>query len=148
MATVKEVMEEKGNGTNYTIQAEETVLKALQIMADANIGAVIATEGGKVVGIFTERDYARKGELKGKSADKTLLKEVMTEKMMTVTPGTSVEQCMKLMNQYHIRHLPVLEDKKMIGIVSIRDLVDILLGEREEEIKGLESFILSTDFNT
>jgi len=148
MATVKNLMNEKGDGTNYTAEGEENVLKALKIMSDANISAIMVTEKGRFVGIFTERDYARKCEIKGLSAEGTLLCNVMTEQMMTVTPETSIEQCMKLMNQYHIRHLPVIDNNTMIGIVSMRDIVGTLLADRESTIKGLENFILSSDFAT
>jgi CBS domain-containing protein len=148
MSTIKDLMSEKGDSTNYTAEGTENVLQALKIMSDANISAVMITDKGKFVGIFTERDYARKIELKGLTAEGTLLRDVMTEQMMTVTPETSIEQCMKLMNQYKIRHLPVIEDNTMAGIVSMRDIVSIMLADRESTIKGLENYILSSDFNT
>ncbi len=122
--------------------------KALQIMAEANISAVMVTEGDKVVGIFTERDYSRKGELKGQAAKNTAVQDLMTEQMITVTPDTSVDQCMGLMKQYRIRHLPVIDNDKMVGMVSMRDVVDVLISERESTIKGLENYILGSGFAT
>jgi CBS domain-containing protein len=117
-------------------------------MAKADISAVMVTEGEKIVGIFTERDYSRKCEVKGLSAKGTSVRELMTKQMLTVMPETSMDQCMGLMKQYHIRHLPVLENDKMVGMVSMRDVVDVLISERESTIKGLENYILGSGFAT
>ena len=148
MATVKQLISVKGDGTNYAVAISDTVLKALEIMAEANISAIMVTENDKVVGIFTERDYSRKCELKGLSAENTPVREVMTERMMTITKKTSIDQCMKLMNHYHIRHLPVIENDTMVGMVSMRDVVDTLLSDREATIIGLENYILGSGFAT
>jgi len=148
MATVKQLMSTKTNGANYAVDYDDTVFKALEIMAEANISAVMVTEGDKIVGIFTERDYSRKCELKDLSAKNTKVHDLMTEQMLTVSPETSMDQCMGLMKQYHIRHLPVLENDKMVGMVSMRDVVDVLISERESTIKGLENYILGSGFAT
>lgn len=148
MATVKNLVSVKGDGTNYAVASTDTVLKALEIMAEANISAIMVTENDKVVGIFTERDYSRKCEIKGLSAISTPVGEVMTAQMMTVTKKTSMDQCMKLMNLYHIRHLPVIENDTMIGMVSMRDVVDTLLKDQESTIAGLENHILGSGFAT
>ena len=148
MAIVKQLIEKKGDGTNYTVTCTDQVINALKIMAEANVGAIMVTEDDKVVGIFTERDYARKGELQGLSAKTTSVRNLMTEQMMAVTPETSIDQCMKLMKQYRIRHLPVVEKNTMIGMVSMRDVVDTLLSDRESEIIGMQNFFLGTDFAT
>ena len=148
MATVKQLMSTKTDGTNYTIDYNDNVFKALEIMADADISAVMVTEDEKIVGIFTERDYSRKCELKGLSAKGTSVRDLMTEQMLTVTSETSMDQCMGLMKQYHIRHLPVVDNEKMVGMVSMRDVVDVLISERESTIKGLENYILGSGFAT
>ena len=148
MATVKQLISAKGDGTNYSVASTDTVFKALEVMAEANISAIMVTENDKVVGIFTERDYSRKCELKGLSAINTSVRDVMTQQMMTITMKTSIDQCMKLMNQYHIRHLPVIENDTMAGMVSMRDVVDMLLSERESTIMGLENYILGSGFAT
>lgn len=148
MATVNQLMNAKTVGTNYVVGYDDTVFKALEIMATANISAVMVTENEKIVGIFTERDYSRKCELKGLSAKNTKVRDLMTEQMITVTPDTSMDQCMGLMNQYHIRHLPVIDNEKMVGMVSMRDVVEILISERESTIKGLENYILGSGFAT
>lgn len=146
MATVKDLIGSKADGTNYALNADETVYEALRLMAEANIGAVLVMLEGRIVGIFTERDYLLKGELGDRTAGDTLLREVMTEEMYTVTTGTSVEQCMALMMQHRIRHLPVVEDGKLLGIISMRDVVAAALEDRESEIKGLENYILASGF--
>ena len=148
MATVKQLMSTKTDGTNYIIDGNDNVYKALEIMAEANISAVMVTEKDKIVGIFTERDYSRKCELKGLSAKDASVRDLMTEKMFTVTLETTMDQCMGLMKQHHIRHLPVIEDDKMVGMVSMRDVVDVLITERESTIKGLENYILGSGFAT
>jgi len=147
MATVKQLISVKGDGTNYAVASTDTVLQALEIMAETNISAIIVTENNRAVGIFTERDYSRKCELKGLPAESTLVRDVMTEQIMTVTQKTSIDQCMKLMNQYHIRHLPVIENNTMVGMVSMRDVVDTLLSDRGT-ISGLENYILGSGFAT
>jgi len=148
MAIVKQLMSTKSDGKNYSVDSNDTVYKALEIMAEANISAVMVTQDDKIVGIFTERDYSRKCELKGYSAKSASVRDLMTEQMLTVTPETSMDQCMGLMNQYHIRHLPVIEDEKMVGMVSMRDVVEVLISERESTIKGLENYILGSGFAT
>jgi len=148
MATVKTLMNTKKDATNYTVDCNDKVIKALEVMANANIGAVLVTDGDKITGIFTERDYVRKGELMGRSAKTTAVKELMTEKMVTVTTSTSMDECMALMKQYNIRHLPVVENDKLVGLVSMRDVVAVLMADRESTIKGLENYILGSGFAT
>jgi CBS domain-containing protein len=148
MATVSDLMSKKSDGTNYVVESSDNVLTALELMADANISAVMVTEDKKIIGIFTERDYTRKCELKGLSAKGTSVRDLMTEEMVTVTLGTSIDQCMELMKQYRIRHLPVVEAGTMVGMVSMRDVVDIILSDRDSAIIGLENYILSSGFST
>lgn len=148
MATVAQLMEKKNDGINYSLSSTVNVLKALEMMAEANISAVMVTEGGKIVGIFTERDYSRKCELKGLNSKDTFLRDLMTERMIIVSPETSIDECMKLMMDYKIRHLPVVEEDTMVGMVSMRDVVEIILAEKDFEIQGLENHILSSGFST
>jgi len=148
MAIVKQLLDAKKNETNYSIAADETVLRALQIMAEANIGSVLVTEKDKIVGIFTESDYARKGEIMGRVAKTTPIKELMTGNMYTVTMDTSVEQCMALMKNHRISHLPVVESDQLVGIVSMTDVMNSAVSDRESEIKGLENYILASGFAT
>lgn len=148
MATVKNLIQGKKNDTTYSVECTDNVLKAIEVMAKADTSAVLVTEEGKIVGIFTERDYTHKGELHGHSAAKTPVQHLMTKEMITVTNETSVDQCMALMMKHHIRHLPVVEDNQLTGMVSIRDVVETVLSDRESTIKGLENYILGSGFAT
>ncbi len=148
MTTVRKLLEDKEHKTNISVAATDTVLHAIRVMTENHIGSVFVTEGGKIVGIYTERDYLHKGELEGRVAKDTLLKDVMTPRMVTVTKDTTVEECSALMKQYHIRHLPVVESGQLIGMVSMRDVLVAALENRESEIRGLESYILSSGFKS
>jgi CBS domain-containing protein len=147
MATVKHLVDSKIDSTHYAIKAGETVLKALRVMAGATIGSVLVMDEGRIIGIFTERDYALKGEREGRVAASTLVREVMTEELYTVTTETPVEDCMAIMMRHHIRHLPVVENGTLVGIISMRDVVAAALEERDSKIRGLEDVIQSSGFN-
>lgn len=147
MNTVRNLLEAKGSSANFSVSVDATVLDALKIMADQNIGAVFVTDGKRIAGIFTERDYVRKGELEDRPAKSTLVKDVMTRNMYSVTTDTTVEQCMALMNTHHIRHLPVVENDQLIGLVSIRDVMTTALENKSSEIKGLENYIMGSGFS-
>jgi CBS domain-containing protein len=146
MATVKHLVDSKTDSTHYAVKANEMVWKALRLMASANIGSILVMDEGSIIGIFTERDYVQKGELEGRTAAKTSVREVMTDEMYTVTTDTSIDECMALMMQYHIRHLPVVEDGKLLGMVSMRDVIAAALGERDGKIENLENFISASGF--
>jgi CBS domain-containing protein len=148
MTTVRSLLEAKPSDKNYSVASTDTVLQAVKIMAEARIGAVLVTEDGKVVGIYTERDYLRKGENEGRVAKDTKIREVMVSRMITVTNDTSVEQCMALMKQYNIRHLPVVEKDHLLGVVSMRDVMSAVLEDREFEIRGLENYIMGSGFQS
>jgi CBS domain-containing protein len=148
MTTVRNLLEAKENETNFSVASTDTVLQAIKIMAEARIGAVLVTEGGKVVGIYTERDYLRKGENEGRAAKDTKVKDVMVSKMLTVTNDTTVDQCMALMKQYSVRHLPVVEKDHLLGVVSMRDVMFAVLDDKDFEIRGLENYIMGTNFQS
>ncbi len=148
MTTVRKLLEEKEHEKNFSVASTDTVLQALKVMAEAHIGAILVTEDGKIVGIYTERDYLYKGEIEGRLAKDTLVKDVMVSKMMTVTKDTTVEQCMGLMKQYNIRHLPVVEDEHLVGLVSMRDVMFAALENKESEIRGLENYIMGSGFQS
>ena len=148
MTTVRKLLEEKELEKNFSVASTDTVLQALKVMAEAHIGAILVTEGGKIVGIYTERDYLYKGEIEGRLAKDTLVKDVMVSKMMTVTKDTTVEQCMGLMKQYNVRHLPVVEKDQLVGLVSMRDVMFAALKNKESEIRGLENYIMGSGFQS
>jgi len=128
----------------WTISKDQSVRQALILMSEKNIGAIIIVDNNDFpIGIFSERDYARKIILKGKSSEDTLLDEVMTKELITVTRNYKIDQCMEIMNEKRIRHLPVLENKKIVGIVSIGDILKIMNKEQKELIDHLQKFITS-----
>ena len=148
MTTVRKLLESKDTETNYSVEATDTVLQAIKVMTDAHIGAVLVTEGGRIVGIYTERDYLYKGEIDGHSAKDTIIKDVMISKMVTFTKETTDEQCIGLMRQYNIRHLPVVENEHLVGLVSMRDVMFAAIENKESEIRGLENYIMGSGFQS
>jgi CBS domain-containing protein len=140
MATVRDLLKEKGNDV-WTIAPDKTVYDALTLMAVKDIGALVVVEDDRVVGIISERDYARKVILRGKSSKETTLREIMTAKVCYVTNDYSVQECMALMTDKTVRHLPVLEADRLVGIVSIGDVVKSVISEQEFIIEQLESYI-------
>jgi CBS domain-containing protein len=142
MKTAKQLLANKPKGV-VSIAPDDNVLEALKRMADHDIGALVVLEGEKLVGILSERDYARKIVLLGKSSRDTLVREIMTHRVLCVSPSQMVDECMELMTQKRCRHLPVVEDKHVIGILSIGDLVKETISEQLETIHQLESYIRS-----
>jgi len=142
MKTVKQLLQLKG-GPVYSVTPQDKVFDALKLMAEKNIGAVLALADGKIAGIMTERDYARKVILLGKSSHDMSVSEIMSDSVVTVKPGQSVEECMALMTNNRIRHLPVMDGGKLVGLLSIGDLVKEVIAEQEQTIKQLESYIHS-----
>ena len=140
MKTVQQLLESKRHSV-VSVTSASTVLEALKVMAEKEIGAVVVIDQEHLVGIFSERDYARKVVLQGKASKDTPVREIMTEKVVCVRPDQTVEDCMGLMTDKRIRHLPVLDHKKVIGVVSIGDIVKEMLSEKEFVIRQLESYI-------
>ena len=144
MTTIENFLKLHGNRQIWTALKNQSVRQALNIMSEKNIGAIIVVDNNDFpVGIFSERDYARKIILKGKSSKDTLLDEVMTKELITVTRDYKIDQCMEIMNEKRIRHLPVLENKKIVGIISIGDVLKIMIKEQKELIDHLQKFITS-----
>jgi len=143
MDTVRNILQIKGNVV-YTVSPESSVYEALETLEAKNLGSlVVLEENGKLDGIFTERDYARKVILKGRSSKETLVRDIMTDSVVYVTPDTKIEECMELMTSKFIRHLPVLEDDELVGIVSIGDVVKYTIYQKDFIIQHLEHYIVS-----
>jgi len=142
MKSVKQLLDDKGTQI-YAIAPDARVIDALKLMAEKDVGALVVTEGGRLAGIISERDYARKVILHGKSSHDIQVREIMTSKVITVHPGQTVEECMALMTAKRIRHLPVTEGERLVGLLSIGDLVKEVIAEQEATIKQLESYIHS-----
>ena len=143
MGKVRNIIQTKG-GTIYSVPSDTIVYNAIELMFEKTIGALLIIDNGKFVGIFTERDYARKLALKGKSSKDTLIREVMTERPITVTLDTTIEICMKIMSEKKIRHLPVVEsdkDDKLVGLISVGDVVKFIIEEQKFIIENLEQYI-------
>jgi len=144
MTRLEDFLKLNKNRQIWTISKDQSVMQALILMSEKNIGAIIIVDNNDFpIGIFSERDYARKIVLKGKSSKDTLLDEVMTKELITVTKDYKIDQCMEIMTEKRIRHLPVLENKKIVGIISIGDVLKIMIKEQKELIDHLQKFITS-----
>jgi len=137
---VGQVLRKKGYG--YTaIDPDATVYEALELMAKKNVGALPVLEDGMVIGMFSERDYARRVILFGRASKNTIVRDLMKSPPITVNPATSVQECMKLMSEHHVRHLPVLRNDIIVGVMSMRDLVNAIISAQETHIEQLEDYI-------
>lgn len=142
MSTIRELLKAKGRGI-WSISPQETVYRALEIMAEKDIGALLVMEDGKLVGIFTERDYARKVILKGKSSKETTVSELMTKNVLYVSPDNTIQECMALMSSRQFRHLPVLDYGRVVGIITLGDVVRRIMSEQEFTIHELEKYVIN-----
>jgi len=142
MKTVKQLLGGKG-GQIHSIRPEARVIEALQLMAQKDIGALVVTDGSRLIGIFSERDYARKVILHGKSSADVPVRDIMTSDVITVDPARTIDECMALVTQHRIRHLPVIDDGELVGMISIGDLVKETIADQQQTIQQLESYIHS-----
>lgn len=142
MRSVQHLLEEKPQQI-LSIGPDASVLDALKLMAERDVGALVVLDGEKLVGIFSERDYARKIILFGKSSKDTPVSAIMTQRVVCVRPEQTAEECMALMTQKRVRHLPVLSEKKVVGIISIGDVVRAMLTDQQRTIEQLEQYIMS-----
>ncbi|MGD0744465.1 MAG: CBS domain-containing protein [Verrucomicrobiota bacterium] len=125
----------------WSIAPEATVFEAIKLMAEKNIGSLLVLSDGKLLGVFTERDYSRKIALQGKSSKETHVREIISNRVVSVTPHHSIEDCMKLMTENRVRHLPVMEGEKVVGLVSIGDLVNWIISAQNAAIAQMEQYI-------
>jgi CBS domain-containing protein len=142
MKTIRQLLEAKG-GAVHSIKPDARVFEALKLMADRDVGALVVLENDRLIGIISERDYARKVILQGKSSHDIPVREIMTARVVTVQPAQTVEDCMALMTNRRVRHLPIQDGERLIGILSIGDLVKEVIADQEQTIKQLESYIHS-----
>ncbi|HZD11013.1 MAG TPA: CBS domain-containing protein [Candidatus Binatia bacterium] len=140
MTIVKQILENKGYDV-WSVAPDDSIYAALELMAEKNIGAVLVMEGEDLVGIFSERDYARKIILRGKASRDTPVAEAMTRRVFAVRPDQHVEGCMALMTEKRIRHLPVMRDARVVGLISIGDVVKAVISEQANTIQYLEDYI-------
>ena len=140
MTTVKHVLDKKGHEVRF-IHPSASVFDALRVMAEHNIGSLVVLEDGKLVGVITERHYAREIVLKGRTSQETLVRDIMSTKVIYARPDQSVQECMAVMTARAVRHLPVLEHGQLVGIVSIGDMVNSVIGDQKFIIEQLEHYI-------
>lgn len=138
--TISEILSHKGNQV-WSISPDETVFDAIELMAEKNIGALLVIEYNRLVGILTERDYTRKVALKGKSSKQTAVREILTGELVHVLPDQTIEDCMRLMTDHRVRHLPVLDGDRILGVVSIGDLVNWIITAQSSTIHQLQTYI-------
>lgn len=143
MSTVAQILLSKPSHAVHAVTPAATVREAIELMARQRIGALLVVEGERIAGIFTERDYVQKVEVRGRSATGTPISEVMTSGVMFVTPATTTQECMALMTDKRLRHLPVMDQGKLVGLISIGDLVKEIISEQQFVIAQLESYIHS-----
>lgn len=141
MLTVSQLLAGKPTNTVYAVRPEHMVIEALELMASKNIGAVLVMEGDHLAGIFSERDYARKGILQNRKAKSTPVTEVMTPGVFVVDINQTIDDCMELMSGKRIRHLPVVENQKVVGILSVSDIVTAIMNEQKNHIENLHQYI-------
>ncbi len=140
MANMKQLLKGKGHDV-WSIGPEDSAFDAIEMMADKEVGALVVTDGDSLVGVFSERDYARKVALQGRSSRDTKIKEIMTTRVAYARPEQTVEECMALMTDKRIRHLPVMDGDKLLGVISIGDLVKAIIEEQQHVIEQLEQYI-------
>jgi len=141
MKTVAHILKSKSDQNVYTITPTASVLDALKLLAEKNVGALLVMDGEQIAGIITERDYARKIILKGRSSKDTPVRDIMTSSVMCVRPEQTSEECMMLMTENRLRHLPILDNGKLVGLISIGDLVKDIISEQQFIIEQLEHYI-------
>ncbi|HYA89074.1 MAG TPA: CBS domain-containing protein [Nitrospirota bacterium] len=143
--TVGQVLRKKGHSF-ITVGPAASAFDALEIMEEKNVGAVLVVENGRLIGVFSERDYARKVILKGKSSKSTQVAELMSSSPVTVNSATSLRDCMLLMTEKHVRHLPVIDNGILTGVLSMRDVVNTIISDQESTIEELEEYIAGTGY--
>ncbi|WP_273779116.1 CBS domain-containing protein [Acinetobacter sp. GSS19] len=141
MTNVAQVIQHKADQQVFTISPDSTVLEAISVMADKGIGALVVTDGDRIVGILSERDYTRKIALMERSSYSTTVNEIMTSSVLTVTLSHTVEDCLQLITDRHLRHLPVVDQDKLVGLVSIGDLVKATMEDQKKMIQQLRQYI-------
>ncbi len=143
MGSVQSILKAKG-GATFSITPDTIVYRALEVMVERNVSALVVVEDDRLVGVFSEKDYARKVILKGKASKQTKIRDIMSVNLITVTPSTSIDECMQLMTNNFIRHLPVLQADQLVGIVSIGDVVKFIIDEQKFIIRNMEQYIGGT----
>ncbi len=144
---IREILSQKGS-TVWSVTPESTVLEAIQMMADKNVGALLVTKEGRLLGVLSERDYTRKIVLKGRSSKDTPVRDILSGHVVSVSPEHTVEECLRLMTEHRIRHLPVMDGPTILGVISIGDLVNWIISAQSSTIQQLETYITGYPIST
>jgi len=144
---IREILSQKGS-TVWSVAPESTVLEAIQMMADKNVGALLVTKDGRLLGVLSERDYTRKIVLKGRSSKDTPVRDILSGHVVSVSPEHTVEECLRLMTEHRIRHLPVMDGTIILGVISIGDLVNWIISAQSSTIQQLETYITGYPVST
>lgn len=145
MYTIRQILQERSDTEAWSVSPQDTVLKALQVMSEKNIGAVIVVGKGQMIGIFSERDFARKAIQQGKCSLESPVSDAMTREMITINAEQTLEESLRVMTEHHIRHLPVMENGRLVGMVSMRDVMEAIISKKDTTIESLENYILGKE---
>jgi CBS domain-containing protein len=145
MFTIRQILQERNDTEAWSVSPQAKVLEALQLMAEKNVGAVIVVEKGQMIGIFSERDFARKAIQKGKCSLESPVADAMTREMITILSEQTLEESLRVMTEHHIRHLPVMENGRLVGMVSMRDVMEAIISKKDSTIESLENYILGKE---
>ena len=143
MKPIVELLRKRESAPLYKVAPDATVFEGLKLLSDHGVGAMVVMDGDKLAGVLSERDYTRKVALQGRNSRETLIAEIMSTNVITVAPKTGTRECMALMSQYKIRHLPVVDNGKVLGMISIRDIMDDIIADHEQTIAQLQTYISS-----
>jgi len=145
MFTIRQILQERSDTEAWSVSPQDTVLQALQLMSEKNIGAVIVVGKGQMIGIFSERDFARKAIQQGKCSLESPVSDAMTREMITINAEQTLEESLRVMTEHHIRHLPVMENGRLVGMVSMRDVMEAIISKKDTTIESLENYILGKE---
>lgn len=145
MFTIRQILQERNDTEAWSVSPQAKVLEALQLMAEKNVGAVIVVEKGQMIGIFSERDFARKAIQQGKCSLESPVADAMTRQMITILSEQTLEESLRVMTEHHIRHLPVMENGRLVGMVSMRDVMEAIISKKDSTIESLENYILGKE---
>jgi len=145
MFTIRQILQERSDTEAWSVSPQDTVLQALQLMSEKNIGAVIVVGKGQMIGIFSERDFARKAIQQGKCSLESPVSDAMTREMITINAEQTLEESLRVMTEHHIRHLPVMENGRLVGMVSMRDVMEAIIFKKDTTIESLENYILGKE---
>lgn len=146
MYTIRQIMQDRSDTEAWSVSPQATVLEALQLLSEKNVGACLVVDKGQMIGIFSERDFARKAIQQGKCAMESPVADAMTREMITIHAEQTLEESLRVMTEHHIRHLPVMDNGRLVGMVSMRDVMEAIISKKDTTIESLENYILGKEY--